>query len=84
MKQHRITDPDSIDAVKIQQLIQEGQRVIVQFSRSGYRISLIKELNELAGLHARNFEIRFYGHYSEEFDASVLRLIPEAMCVSTV
>lgn len=82
MKQHRINDPDSVDPSEIKRLIKEGHRVIIQFSRPGYRISLIEELNQLAGLHGRSVEIRFYGHHAEDFDASILRSIPAAACVS--
>ena len=82
MRQHRITDPDSIKPSEIKRLVEEGWRVIVQFSRSGYRVSLIEELNELSKVHGRGLEVRFFGHYSEQFDASVLETLPDAMCIS--
>lgn len=82
MKQHRIDSPETIDPVSIAKHIDDGFRVIVQYSKSGYSAQQLAQLNNLAKVHGRNFEIRFYGHYSEVFDASVLRLIPDAQCVS--
>lgn len=82
MKQHRFTDPQNIDPANIAELIEGGSRVIVQYSKSGYCAQQLALLNQLAKTHGRSFEIRFYGHYSEIFDASVLQFIPDAKCVS--
>lgn len=82
MKYHRISDPSSINPDEIKSKIIEGYRVVVQFSQIGYTENLLKELNELTKSLGRNLEIRFYGHYSGEFDASVLHSIPDAPNVS--
>lgn len=82
MKQNRIESPHEVSEDQISKHINAGERVIVQFSKSGYSAQQLAMLNELAKRHGRNFEIRFYGHYSEIFDASVLRLIPNAQSVS--
>lgn len=83
IKQHRITDPQEIPLGEIEQKIAEGYRVIVQFSELGtYPESILTKLNNLAKIYARQFEIRFYGHYFREFDASVLQALPDACCVS--
>ncbi len=82
MRYHRINDPSSINLDEIRNKVKEDYRVVVQFSQIGYTESLLKELNELTKSFGRNLEIRFYGHYSGEFDASVLRSIPDAPSVS--
>lgn len=82
MKQHRIDATEDINPVSIAQHIEAGERVIVQYSKSRYSAQQLALLNQLAKSFGRSFEIRFYGHYSEVFDASVLRLIPDAQCVS--
>jgi hypothetical protein len=82
MKQHRIDASEDINPVSIAKHIEAGERVIVQYSKSCYSAQQLALLNQLAKSFGRSFEIRFYGHYSEVFDASVLRLIPDARCVS--
>lgn len=82
MKQYRIADPQSLNPFEIETLVSEGNQVIIQFSKSGWQSELLEELNDLASKLDQNLQIRFYGHYQEIFDASVLRLIPDAKCVS--
>jgi len=82
MKQHRIDAAEDINPVSIAEHIEAGERVIVQYSKSTYTTQQLQLLNQLAKKFGRSFEIRFYGHYSEAFDASVLRFIPDAQCVS--
>lgn len=80
--QRRIDGYEDINPVSIAKYIDAGERVIVQYSKSGYSAQQLTLLNQLAKNHGRSFEIRFYGHYSESFDASVLQIIPDAQCVS--
>jgi hypothetical protein len=82
MRQHRIDGSEDINPVSIAKHIDAGERVIVQFSKGCYSAQQLTLLNQLAKNHGRSFEIRFYGHYSEVFDASVLQWIPDAQCVS--
>ena len=82
MKQHRIDGSEDINPVNIAKHIEAGERVIVQYSKNNYSAQQLALLNQLARNFGRSFEIRFYGHYSDVFDASVLQLIPDAQCVS--
>lgn len=82
MKQHRIDASEDINPFTIAKHVEAGERVIVQYSKSSYSAQQLELLNQLAKSFGRSFEIRFYGHYSQVFDASVLRLIPDAQCVS--
>jgi hypothetical protein len=81
MRQHRF-DGSKIDRATIADHITAGDRVIVQYAKSPYSTQELTLLNQLAKTHGRALEIRFYGHYSETFDASVLRLIPDAQSIS--
>lgn len=82
MKQHRIDASEDLNPASIAEHIETGERVIVQYSKSGYSVQQLALLNQLAKDFGRSFEIRFYGHYSEVFDASVLHSIPDAQCLS--
>lgn len=82
MKQHRIDSPEVIDPASVAKLIDAGERVIVQYSKRGYSSEQLSHLNQMAKIHGRHFEVRFYGHYSDVFDASVLQLLPDVQCVS--
>jgi hypothetical protein len=82
MWQHRIDGFTQHDAANIAAYAAAGERVIVQFGRRGYTDEQLAELNQLAKLYGRGLEIRFYGHYGEVFDGSVLRYLPDASCVS--
>lgn len=54
----------------------------MQFAKPDVPTKLLEQLNTLAVLHGRQLEIRFYGHYSDVFDVSVLRHLPNAQCLS--
>lgn len=82
MRQHRIDGSEGVDPASIASHIAAGERVIVQYSKGPYSTQELTLLNRLAKTHGRQLEIRFYGHYFETFDASVLRLIPDARSVS--
>jgi protein phosphatase 1 regulatory subunit 7 len=82
MKHFRLNGDEEIDVSVLERHIGDGAKVVVQFSQSGYSKKKLVLLNQLASSHGRNFEIRFYGHYFESFDASVLKHIPEARCLS--
>nr|WP_315212593.1 hypothetical protein [uncultured Duganella sp.] len=82
MRQQRIDGFTPLDHGSIAAYVAAGERVIVQFGRSGYTNEQLAELNQLAKLHGRGLEIRFFGHYGEVFDGTFLRRLPDSMCVS--
>ena len=81
MIHYRINNPQTIDQAEIEKLAAKG-RAVIQFSTAGYPPDMLRELNSLARTLGRTLEVRFFGHHTEEFDASVLRFIPDAPCVS--
>lgn len=83
MKQERIQNPGSVDRVEIEAKIAAGNHVIVQFSEPCYSQNLLSRLNNLCGEFGKNLEVRFYGHYRNHFDASIiLRYLPDVAALS--
>ncbi len=74
-KETRITDPSFLDEAYIDHLIAEGLNVIVQFSKRCFDHPLLIEINELCKKYGPEFEVRFYGFYSDSFDCQDLRRI---------
>lgn len=66
----RFTDP--ADFVDIQDALEAGRSVTVQFSSSKHSPHSLREVNRLARVFSSALEVRFYGHYSEIFDFDVL------------
>jgi Leucine-rich repeat (LRR) protein len=48
----------------------------------GYSPRLLKNVNQLCSEYGDKLEVRFYGHYSGAFDASVLKDLPDAQWLS--
>lgn len=82
MKYHRIDGSQDINPASIAEHIHAGERVVVQYSSRRYDAQQLAVLNQLANNHGRSFEIRFFGHDAEVFDASVLQWLPDAQCIS--
>jgi len=74
--QNRINNPRLIEPTYIDAELKSGNEVIVQFSERSYNDKKLEELNELCGRYGKDFEIRFYGHYSSCFDFKTLLKIP--------
>ncbi len=78
--ENRITDPKRVSSKQIREILSRGARPTIQFSRRGYSRRILKSINKLCAEYGDRLEVRFYGH---EFDASVLRDLPEAQWLST-
>jgi len=74
--QKRISDPQTIDTDLIDKELKTGKDVLVQFSDKTYDEKKLAQLNELCGKYDKDFEVRFYGHYSTSFDFNILLKIP--------
>jgi protein phosphatase 1 regulatory subunit 7 len=75
VRQHRISYP--FDEHFIDEQINAGWEVIVQFAEASYNDKVLHHLNELCSRYDKNFAVRFYGHYSGSFDFNNLLKIPE-------
>ena len=72
----RITDPTTIGTAEIEKLLESGCSVTIQFSKADYSPDLLTVVNELCRAFGPRIEVRFFGHYSECFDASVISHLP--------
>jgi len=68
---------------EVARLLADGSRVIVQFGdEKTYATGDFTQLNALARQYGNLLEVRFYGHYRTEFNASVLRNLPDVKTLS--
>jgi protein phosphatase 1 regulatory subunit 7 len=73
--QQRITDSD--DLTIAENLLAQGQEVVVQFSEDGYSVDTLRGLNELAIKYGNSLQIRFFGFYSSSFDFRTLLAVKD-------
>jgi hypothetical protein len=78
----RINDPIVIDKEEVESLFVERGAVAIQFSKPPYPKDVLRDIEALCKVHRESLEVRFYGHYSTDFDCSVLLEVPSAMNVS--
>ena len=72
-----------VESGVVARLLADGSRVIVQFGdESTYATGDFTQLNALARQYGTLLEVRFYGHCSTEFNASVLRNLPDVKSLS--
>lgn len=82
MIDERITDPKKISKTEIQTMLNAEKNPIIQFSKNCYSTSLLKKIDYLCEIFGDQLKIRFYGHCSGEFDANVLRYLPNVKNLS--
>lgn len=78
----RIQNPETIEHSAIEEILQSGRTATLQFSQSVYTDTLLNDVNQLCRAFGARIEVRFYGHYAEEFDASVLSALPDVRWLS--
>lgn len=79
---NRITDPKSVEPEKIRDILDRGVRPTVQFSGRTYSPTLLDDVNQLCRAFGEKLEVRFFGHYGDAFDASILTHLPDAQWLS--
>ena len=72
LNQHRITNPETLDKVFIEQKLKQGTHLIVQFSEPSYDDQLLSEINELCLRYDELFGVRFFSHLANGFDCRFL------------
>lgn len=72
----RITDPTTIETAEIETILETGRSATIQFSKADYSPELLAAVNELCRAFGQRIEVRFFGHYSECFDASIVSYLP--------
>lgn len=78
---NRIDNPTTIDKEFIENELHLGKEVILQFVDKTYTGEILAGINELCLKFDERLCIRFYGHYSTQFDGKVLLKIPNVKCL---
>jgi protein phosphatase 1 regulatory subunit 7 len=71
-----IDNPKNIDKEFITSELQAGKEVHIQFSEKTYTDKILSDINELCKIEDESLHIRFYGHYTEDFDCTTVLEIP--------
>ena len=82
MIERRITDPIRLSESDIQAIVDDGGSPTVQFSKPGQDRTLLDTVNGLCQVFGSRLEVRFFGHYGHDFDASVLSALPSVRWLS--
>jgi hypothetical protein len=76
MIEERLTDPDHLDRDRLDRMVANGVRPILQFSGPETSDAVLDEVNALCAQHGDSVDVRFYGFYSSSFDCRTLRSLP--------
>lgn len=82
MIEARITDPVTVERNTLRAILNSGRTPTIQFSKPGYTPELLRAVNRLCSEFEDEIEVRFFGHYQEQFDASVLVELQAARWIS--
>ena len=77
----RIDNPKTIDKNFVESELKLGKEVILQFADKSYTDKILVDINEICSKFDESLCIRFYGHYSKQFDCKTLQKIPNAKCL---
>jgi protein phosphatase 1 regulatory subunit 7 len=72
----RITDTRQLDEKAIAAFVAAGREVVIQFSKPIYTPELLAQIDTLAQRFGDNLQVRFYGHYGNQFDFTTLGHVP--------
>lgn len=78
---NRIDNPKDIDKKFVESELKLGKEVILQFVDKSYTDKILADINELCSKFGESLCIRFYGHYSKQFDCKTLLKIPSVKCL---
>ena len=77
----RINNPDTVNEDTLLSAIGAWGLPTIQFSKPGQSIALLKSINALCKVFGKKLPIRFYAHYQNDFDASILEHLPDVQCL---
>ncbi|MDJ0910850.1 MAG: hypothetical protein QNI99_16845 [Woeseiaceae bacterium] len=77
-----IRNPESVSAEEIESLLERNLMPTIQFSKPGTSPLILKAVNKLCALFGDKLDVRFYAHYSDVFDASVLKHLPDVQSLT--
>jgi hypothetical protein len=83
LEPHRLSDPVDLADPKILATATSKLGLTVQFSNArAYDSLMLARLNELCGELGPSLKVRFFGHYSTGFDASILNSLSQVQSLS--
>lgn len=77
-----IDNPSSVNQAHIDAILAKGSEPTIQFSKAGQDKGLLRAVNALAAHYGDRLHVRFYGHYSDVFDAAILAHLPDVQWLS--
>ncbi len=77
MMENLIRNPEHVSKEQIESLLDRKLLPTIQFSKPGTSPLVLKAVNKLCALFRDKLEVRFYAHYSDVFDAAILKHLPE-------
>lgn len=79
----RVENPTSFSPAFLAERIDKFGRFTIQFSQSNaYHPGLLQQLNNVCRQLSDKLEVRFYGHYGEEFNGTILNNLPDVKKLS--
>jgi len=73
----RIDNPETVSENTLLSALGSRGLPTIQFSKPGQSKALLKSINALCKVFGKKLPIRFYAHYQDDFDASVLEHLPD-------
>lgn len=73
----RLTDIDKAPTKSFLSNIGIESLPTIQFSKLSYTKTTLKSINALCKVFGKKLPIRFYGHYNNDFDAAILKHLPD-------
>ena len=72
----RLNDPERVSGDQIKEILARKLLPTIQFSKPVTSPVLLKAVDKLCALFGDKLDVRFYAHYSDVFDASILKHLP--------
>jgi hypothetical protein len=82
LPENRITDPRQVSREQLDDVLGRAAHATIQFSKPGYSHQVLQNVNDYCAEYGDKLEVRFYGHYSDTFDASILTRVPDVQWLS--
>lgn len=78
----RINNPSKEELSGAGARLASGEELVVQFDRAIYTGDDLRTIDALCAEYGSQLEVRFYGHYSSDFDANALLEVPRVANLS--
>lgn len=73
----RINNPETVNENSLLSAVGTWGLPTIQFSKPGQSKALLKSINTLCKVFGKKLPVRFYAHYQNDFDATILEHLPD-------